>query len=361
MATHAKSVLLAQASDVQERLLKEALASQGVAVTAVAPYAHLETEIARAHGQRGEGLLAVLDLAVLAQLSNSLAAFGHWMRESCPAAKLVLTCGNLLSIRPEEKLWARQHGALELLPGCTRAAWQKHLVPTAQALLDALGAGTLDVGRLERALVAVPDPARGVDAASDLRARLARLERLDGQAEGLSALLRGRSGVPVADRVYHMTTYPECFVGSEAVDCIVRETGLPRTAAVEAGQALLAAGEIYHVVREQPFLDGRFFYRFAARGGRLDGLDLAGLLQRFRGPSGVTIQERTYHGVRFPACFIGAEAVQWLTGAAELTLNEAMTLGQRLIDLHVIHHVTNAHGFKDGYFFYRFYEDERQP
>ncbi|MBM3356562.1 MAG: hypothetical protein FJY54_02405 [Betaproteobacteria bacterium] len=361
MATHAKRVLLAQASEVQERLLKEALASQGVAVTAVAPYAHLETEIARASAARADGLLVVLDLAVLAQLSNSLAAFGHWMREACAPAQLALTCGNLLSIRPEEKRWARHHGALDLLPGCARAAWQKHLVPTVQALLAALDAGPLDMARLESALAAVREPARGVDAAADLRARLAGLEGFDGQAEGVIAKLRGGSGVPVANRPYHMTTYSECFLGSEAVDCIVRETGLSRKAAVEAGQALLEAGEIYHVVREQPFLDGRFFYRFAARGERLDALDLAALLQRFRSASGVTIQDRTYHGAGFPACFVGAEAAQWLTRAAQLTPNEAMTLGQRLIDLHVIHHVTNAHGFKSGYFFYRFYEDEQHP
>lgn len=49
----------------------------------------------------------------------------------------------------------------------------------------------------------------------------------------------------------------------------------------------------------------------------------------------------------------------WLTRECGLTHNEAMTLGQRLIDLFVFHHVVDEHPFKDGDFYYRFYEDER--
>lgn len=38
---------------------------------------------------------------------------------------------------------------------------------------------------------------------------------------------------------------------------------------------------------------------------------------------------------------------------------EATRLGQRLVDLSLLHHVLDAQEFVDGYLFYRFYADEK--
>lgn len=62
----------------------------------------------------------------------------------------------------------------------------------------------------------------------------------------------------------------------------------------------------------------------------------------------------------YKQCFIGSEAVEWMEKAYILSKSEAIRLGQELIDLKIIHHVTDDHNFKDGYFFYRFYIDESQ-
>lgn len=354
-----KRALLAIAYQAQEALLRAALESQGVSVTTVPLAAHLETEVMRAMHSAAEPLLVVLDLAVLAQLATPVSAFCAWKNAHCAPARLMLCCSDLLSVRAAEQAWARRHGALGLLCGCSGQHWRESAAPLLRTLLEALDIAKLDEARLKQAVQSVPKPYREGGAIARAWAKLTALRKRGIRPDELIAGMRAPGGPAVKDRLYHMKTYQECFVGAEAVDWIARETGLPREPAVEAGQALLDLGHVYHVAREQPFLDGFYFYRFAADSARLAAIDLNDLLTRLRSPGGVPIRDRTFHAIRFPACFVGAEAVAWLTRECGLTHNEAMTLGQRLIDLFVFHHVVDEHPFKDGDFFYRFYEDER--
>jgi predicted RNase H-like HicB family nuclease len=49
--------------------------------------------------------------------------------------------------------------------------------------------------------------------------------------------------------------------------------------------------------------------------------------------------------------------VEWIQ-AQGYTRNEALSMGQRLIDLSIAHHVADEHPFKNEKLFYRFYRDE---
>ncbi len=354
MASPQVQVLLAQASAAQEALLARALTSQGIPNTVVPPYAHLETEVSRAARAQPERLLLVADLAVLGELGTSLAARCEWLG-GIRGARLIATCGSQLAVQPQERAWARACGALDLLPGASDIDRSHHLLPVLTALLAALDHGPPDEVALDRALAAPGGRRLAPSPADDACAKLARLAALGVPAPELVAAMQGPDGVKIEERTYHLIRYPECFVGNETVDWMMRYRGLQREAAVEAGGLLLDLGLIYHVAREQPFADGHFFYRFPAR---LDHIDLATLLQRFRSRTGVAIKDRAYHGVTYPRCFVGAEAVAWLQSGGGLTENQALTLGQRLIDLSLIRHVTNEHPFKDGNFFYRFRADE---
>jgi hypothetical protein len=60
---------------------------------------------------------------------------------------------------------------------------------------------------------------------------------------------------------------------------------------------------------------------------------------------------------RYPRCFIGAEAVDWITRSCRLPLGAAEAIGQQLLELGAFHHVLDAHGFCDAHYFYRFRED----
>lgn len=353
-----KRALLALDSPAVEALLSAALAAHDIAVSDVPPSAHLETQITLCAAADPEPPLCVIDLAVLAQLHTGVASFCAWRSARCPAARMVLMCADRHFIRPEERAWARSHGALDLLPGCHAQEWQQTLLPGLRVLLDALGIGSVDEPRTAAAMKSLPKSLRSAGAYPAAWARLAALRQIGIEPARFIEEMRGSDGPVVKDRVYHLKKYEECFVGSEAVEWIVRKTGVERERAVAIGQCLLDLGYLYHVVRGEPFRDGFYFYRFAAETERLATLDLTGLLSRFRSPGGVVIQDRKYHAVTYPACFTGEEAVAWLMGAEGLTHNEAMTLGQRLMDLHVFHHVTNEHPFQDGHFYYRFYEDE---
>eukprot|EP00808_Paulinella_micropora_P021450 g26999.t1 len=74
------------------------------------------------------------------------------------------------------------------------------------------------------------------------------------------------TGVPISARVYHLTTYPACFVGEEAVSWMLKnELAQSRKQAVQLGQQLLRAAVISHVAdSNKDFIDGNFFYRFNA-------------------------------------------------------------------------------------------------
>lgn len=80
------------------------------------------------------------------------------------------------------------------------------------------------------------------------------------------------------------------------------------------------------------------------------------LTTRMRSPDGVAVIDRRHLLTVYRNCFIGREAVDWMTRALRLTRNEAVDLGQLLMDRGLIRHVLDEHGFMDGNFFYRFCE-----
>ncbi|MEM9153590.1 MAG: mechanosensitive ion channel domain-containing protein [Cyanobacteria bacterium P01_F01_bin.33] len=76
--------------------------------------------------------------------------------------------------------------------------------------------------------------------------------------------MRGTGGIEICDRRFRLNLYPRCFVGTEAVEWLMRAMKTTRQGALQIGQFLLERGEIHHVLYEQPFLDGNYFYRFRA-------------------------------------------------------------------------------------------------
>ncbi|MEM8674127.1 MAG: mechanosensitive ion channel domain-containing protein [Cyanobacteria bacterium P01_G01_bin.67] len=78
----------------------------------------------------------------------------------------------------------------------------------------------------------------------------------------LVAEMRGEDGLNITGRRYHLSYYPSCFIGSEAIDWIVKQQGFTREEAIELGQILIERGIIHHVTDEHPFQDSYLFYRF---------------------------------------------------------------------------------------------------
>ena len=82
------------------------------------------------------------------------------------------------------------------------------------------------------------------------------------------------------------------------------------------------------------------------------------LVARMHGSDGLAIVDRRHLLTTYPKCFVGREAVDWMTRAAGLTRKEAVALGQLLVDRGIIRHVLDEHGFEDSKLFYRFRADD---
>jgi hypothetical protein len=169
-------------------------------------------------------------------------------------------------------------------------------------------------------------------------------------------LIRGLTGAPaevaasvlsrrlaIRDRIYHLRTYPACFVGREAVDDIARCWGTSRGNAIALGQALHAMGLLTHVVHEHDFADGDFFYRLSIS-LRADTVNLSAAL---------SVLHEALPGER-DGTWEGTAIVDVLSARFELARHEAWIVGQRLAQFRLIEHVLGEHGFRDDHRRFRF-------
>ena len=90
-----------------------------------------------------------------------------------------------------------------------------------------------------------------------------------------------------------------------------------------------------------------------------DDEDLKDLTRRIK--QIVDIQDRTYGfpSKRYQKCFVGSEAVaQMIKEGIALDAEDAVRIGNMMLNAEVFHHVLDEHPFKDEKLFYRFLSDE---
>jgi hemoglobin len=84
------------------------------------------------------------------------------------------------------------------------------------------------------------------------------------------------------------------------------------------------------------------------------------LIPKFR--KGMDIQDRKYLGKTYPQCFVGKDAVTWLTqNSPAKTRKEAVELGNRIMAKGVFEHVVKEHNFKDKEYFYVLLPEKETP
>jgi hypothetical protein len=86
--------------------------------------------------------------------------------------------------------------------------------------------------------------------------------------------------------------------------------------------------------------------------------NLTELVDRMRSPQGVTIETRD-RSFRLPykQCFIGREAVDWISSRLSIGRTEAVMLGQRLMDAKLLANLSDRQPFVDADLFYQFHLD----
>jgi small-conductance mechanosensitive channel len=86
---------------------------------------------------------------------------------------------------------------------------------------------------------------------------------------------------------------------------------------------------------------------------KLDDLE-----RRMRGAEGVERTDRRHHLQVYPCCFLGDAAVDWLVDVEGLTRQEAIDVGNLMLERDQLHHVLDEHSFEDRPLFYRFRADD---
>ena len=82
------------------------------------------------------------------------------------------------------------------------------------------------------------------------------------------------------------------------------------------------------------------------------------LAVEMRSENGVEIKTRRHKLKLFQRSFLGNEAVDWIVKKVKVSREDAIALGQKMIDKGIFQHVTEEHQFKDEPLFYRFNEDK---
>ncbi len=90
----------------------------------------------------------------------------------------------------------------------------------------------------------------------------------------------------------------------------------------------------------------------------INRISLRQIAQGMRSENGVEIKTRRYKLKLFQRCFLGNEAVDWIVAKTKFSREDAVALGQKMIEKGIFHHVLDEHKFKDEDLFYRFTDDE---
>jgi Domain found in Dishevelled, Egl-10, and Pleckstrin (DEP) len=246
---------------------------------------------------------------------------------------------------PSDQAWVRDLGFAGLFAEVDTAAMLTEGAALPALLAQLVGCPPLSAQKLAQffaAMLAKPDPLtlRGL-----IRAQCSR------DAESLAQVMS--SGVKSVDRSYHLSRFPSCFLGTEAVQWLRGQYRCSAEIATQIGQALLQLGLIHHVVHEHAFENAEFFYRLDATASASQA-HLGRLLQELQASEGLKIEDRSYLGKLYPACWVAKDAVSWLSKKLRVPRYEAENLFNRLLSYGLIEHVTKAHRVKDESLFFRF-------
>jgi hypothetical protein len=244
-----------------------------------------------------------------------------------------------------EREWARALGFGGWLADAGSAAAGGELEQMLQAVAPRLGLAGLAAGSVARA-DAMAAAAEGGERHRETVRTLT----------GLSAEAWGRElprQLPVATRRWRLRSYPDCVVGQEVTALWAQRYGLARGEAVVLGRAAVALGLMRHVAGEHDFEDAELFYELLDPAAGT-APTLARVLEQLRGPAGVPVADRSWHGRPYPACWVGSEAVDTLVAAFGGPRAAARLALQRLMQLGFIEHVVQEQPLHDGHFFYRF-------
>ena len=164
-------------------------------------------------------------------------------------------------------------------------------------------------------------------------------------------------GIAYRDKLfYHIDAYPV-----DAQESALRKAR-QRYNDIKGEKALIVLGEAQKwSVWEEDSLLSIYQKRQPSEGVEgqsIDFLNLDMLADQMHGPQGVKIQDRMAWPRRQRRVFLGRDAVEWMARTHNLTAEEALRVGNRLIEGRQIYPIPPTQGFQNDACLYRFYVDE---
>ncbi len=294
-----------------------------------------------------EQSIVVIGLDALIGSQRSASRAIAKVRERLPNSMVLLHAERKWLIDVHDEAWARMSGADAIMPKLTATRWQQ----TGETLLRLIEPDDALRGKHRQRIAPYLRAAQQLESRNETLKTVAAAEALSINLLDVARRMGRSGGVAITDRSYRLRSYPECFIATDAVDWLAKAFGVSTHDAVHIGKAIQACGLIYHVAREQAFDSAYFFFRVSSLP---NSFVISDFVAQVSAASGFDQRTRSYLGGEYPNCFVGKDAIAWCRDH-RLSLNEAMTATQRLLDLSIVSHVVNDHPMKDDAFFYRFH------
>ncbi len=288
--------------------------------------------------------VAIIDLAGVRHAAANILALAALLPDPSARQRIALTRGHC-GLWPTDRTWTQELGFADLYAQLDSIS----LLAESSGLLDWVARIT-GVAPAQHSVLKRQFDAMQIK--PDYSSQRGRIRLATGlTAEELCAALLVH--VNAKDRTYNFKLYPNCFLGKEAVDWMTGEYAVTRDGAVRLGAALQELGMLHHAAHEQMFEDEPFFYR-TELSATTQRMSPGATLSLLKSKSGVIVRDRSYHGITYPACFVGSHAVDWLHAKLKLSRLDAEIMLNRLYGFDLIEHVTREHPVQDGMYFYRF-------
>ncbi len=299
--------------------------------------------------------LLVVDLADLQRNGYTVLQLRAELKASGVRGKIALLVANRIIIDPLIERWASvDQGTLLTIPAMNLGLRDESIFPVANEISGALGR-SFDSRKTGQFLHGLNPAAFANHAMARLHLETNRLAREGIGVADMIDWLDQAGDLEVATRQYLLKSYEECFIGTELVQSLAAHWQVSIERAVEIGNWMVDAGFLYHVVRERHLEAENYFYRLCWPSERLKPIRLAKAVSRMtESDGGIAVADRSHRTRRYPNCFVGSEAVAWLRSNLGISVTEAITCGQTLMNLGMIQHVLDEHDFLDSEHYFRF-------
>jgi hypothetical protein len=353
------TVLLIQDNRLQETLFSTAFLSNNLSVRKISKSDALLPQLHHLLATINGPVLVCADLARLAKDNLIWPQFANIVKGISKSSGLIATTSKQLMPTAIERNWVKKHGGYDLIGNIS----QHRVLHSFARVLNV----AKDFFAIEPNMVRLNDYLNVILNSSGedecyfcgYHKTWARLEGLGQTPDSIAELMAKSPAVPSQDRTYRLKKYADCFLGSEANQWLSETLGLSSNQATEIGELLRTMGYFYHVVKQQPFLNGNFFYRFSLPSQSMQLVDIDRIIEEGHLLRGFDIKDRKWRGILFPKTFIGSETAKWLATFYGLGIQRAVLTGQTLQDLFIFRHVSEEHDFIDGDFYYRLTRDQQ--